>query len=83
MNFSSEICYSSGRIHTVDFRREATKQMIKVSITYERLAFSYDPTVDYAGGKRIDFGTMDKRMALWWGDKTGRFLTLGNITTHF
>ena len=28
-NFSSEIYYASGRIHTVDFRQEATKQTIK------------------------------------------------------
>ena len=30
-----------------------------VSITYERLAFRCDPTVDYAGDKSVDFGTMN------------------------
>ena len=30
-----------------------------VSITYERLAFRYDPTVDYAGDKSVDFRTMN------------------------
>lgn len=29
-----------------------------VGITYERLAFRYDATVDYAGDKSVDFGTM-------------------------
>ena len=31
-----------------------------VSITYEYLVFRYDPTVDYAGDKSVDFGTMNK-----------------------
>lgn len=29
-----------------------------VTIIYERLAFRYDPTVDYAADKSVDFGTM-------------------------
>ena len=29
-----------------------------ISITYERLAFRYDPTVYYAGEKSVDFVTM-------------------------
>ena len=31
-----------------------------VSITYERVALRNDPTVDYAGDKSVNFGTMNK-----------------------
>jgi hypothetical protein len=39
-------------------RRQSRRSF--VSITYERLAFRYDTTVDCAGDKSVDFGTMNK-----------------------
>ena len=36
------------------------RQQNRRSITYECLAFRYNPIVDYAGDKSVNFGTMNK-----------------------
>ena len=35
-----------------------------LSITYEPLAFKYNPTVDYAGDKSVDSETMDNNFSI-------------------
>ncbi|KAF2890849.1 hypothetical protein ILUMI_15324, partial [Ignelater luminosus] len=36
------------------------RQNRRSNVSYERLAFTYDPTIDYAGDQSVDFGPMDK-----------------------
>ncbi|KAF2903263.1 hypothetical protein ILUMI_02923 [Ignelater luminosus] len=36
------------------------RQNRRSNVSYERLAFTYDPTIDYARDQSVDFGPMDK-----------------------
>ena len=56
----SQARYTTTSEEPIASTSRARQQNIRsnVTITYERLAFRYDATVDYAGDKSVDFGTI-------------------------